>query len=411
MQTTTEDRGLVRRLEEPAPLPGHDVVVFDPIGSGRKHRITLAPDEIYRPPLAERLLHRDRKPIAYAVSRSRHLHSFSRAMPTVWEIALPVRATLEVSVADPKQVTESLDQDPLRRLEEEVAMRCAKVVRGLALEDLDGRDVDPDRVVLEHPAEDAQHCQTTCQELLVDFAPTVGLTLHRITLEWSLPDDFLERTKEKIRQRHRADVARERERLEHGLRTLKEEHARDEALLRREREDLEHTAQLGRKYRGALTEKVVDSIANQPAGPLPNVLRELGSLDRELNLLTQPKLSALPDNGSRPAAVAADGLPRVLDELLELAADGHYDKDVRRRLLADGLRAIAAAVQGSSGEDGEEVDGAAPATPGAEIRRLLGDLAREDALASNQHRELLRRLGDPPALRDLGWSGLSDDPR
>lgn len=412
MQTTTEDRGLVRRLAEPAPQPGHDVVVFDPVGSGRKHRVTLGPDEVYRPSMTERLLHRDRKPIAYAVSRHRHRHTFSRSMPTLWDIGLPVRATLEVSIADPQWVAENLDLDPLRRLEDEVALRCAKAVRGLDLEDLDGQNVDPDRLVLEHPAEDAQHCQTTCRELLVDYAPTVGLTLHRITLEWSLPDDFLARTKEKIRQRHRAEIERERARLDHGLRTLEEGHARDEAFQRREREDFEHTAQLGRKYRGALTAKVIDTIANQPSGSLPSMVRDLGTLDRDLNLLTQAKPAALPENGSQPAALESDGLPRVLGDLLDLAADERYEATVRRRLLADGLRAIAAAVDVGVGEgedDGEGEIGEDDAdTPGAAIQRVLADLARDNALASNEHLQLLRQLADPRKLRELEWVGLGD---
>lgn len=407
MQTTTEDRGLVRRLEEPAPQPAHDVVVFDPVGGGgRKHRITFGPGEVYRQSLSERVLHRDRRPIAYAVSRNRQLHSFSRAMPTLWEIALPVRATLEVSVADAQWVAENLDLDPLRRLEDEVVMRCAKVVRGLDVEDLDGQRVDPDCLVLEHPVEDAQHCLTTCRELLVEFAPSVGLTLHRVTLDWSLPDDFLERTREKIRQRHRAEVARDRERLDHGLRTLKEEHAKEETIQRREREDFDHTAELGRKYRSALTDKVIDTIADQPAGSLPTMVRDLGTLDRELNLLTQPKAATLLENGSRPAALAHDGLPRVLGDLLDLVTDERYTPPVRRRLLAGGLRAIAAAVHGGGGHAGQDDE---DPTPAEAVQGLLAELAGDNALASNDHRLLLRRLADPQALRELGWAGLSDD--
>lgn len=419
MQTTTEDRGLVRRLAEPAPQPGHDVVVFEPIGSGRKHRITLGPDEVYRPPLAERLLHRDRKPIAFAVSRNRHRHTFSRAMPTVWEIALPVRATLEVSVADAKWVAENLDHDPLRSLEEEVAMRCAKAVRLLDVKDLDGQRVDPDRLVLEHLQEDAQHCQTTCRELLVGFAPSVGLTLHRITLEWSLPDDFLERTKQSIRQRHQAQLEKERESLdkdvrilkaEHGhtLRTLTEDHANEEAVQRREREDLEHAARLTREVRSSLAQKVKDTIANQPSGSLSNIVTDIGTLDRQLGLLKQPQVPALPDNGSRQAALAGDGLPKLLGDLLDLAADERYESPVRRRLLADGLRTIAAAVDGGA-EEGEAGEQADPVTPEASIRAILGELARDHALASKDHQQLLRKLGDPKALCALGWAGLRDD--
>lgn len=347
MQTTTEDCGLIRRLEKPEPQPGHDVIVFDPVGGdGRKYRTTLGPDGRYRPSLSERLLHRDRKPIAYAVSRNRHLHAFSRSMPTVSEIALPVRTTLEVSVDDPRWVAENLNGDPLRRLEDEVAIRCAKVIRRLALEDLDGQRVDLDSLVLEHLEEDAQHRETTCRQLLVDFAPTVGLALHRISLEWSLADDFLERTKQMIRQRHRAEIERDREKLDHGVRTLKEEHARDEAFRRRVREDFEHTAQLARKVRDALTQKVIDTIGSQPSGSLTNAVRDLGTLDRELNRLAQPKLGAHPENYSRPAALAGDALPRVLGDLLDLAGDERYEATVRRRLLAEGLRAIADAVEG-----------------------------------------------------------------
>lgn len=419
MQTTTEDRGLVRRLEEPAPQPGHDVVVFDPVGSGRRHRITLGPDEVYRPPLAERLLHRDRKPIAYAVSRNPHLHNFSRAMPTVGEIPLPVRVTLEVSVADPKWVTENLDLDPLRRLELQVAERCAKVVRLLDVDELDGQRLDPDRLVLEHPEEDAQHCQTTCRELLVGFAPSVGLTLHRITLEWSLPDDFVEWTKRSIRQRHEARIEKERDTLDkevrlskeehgHALRTLTEYHARDEAVQRREREDFEHGARLTREVRGSLAQKVKDTIANQPSGSLANIVTDIGTLDRQLGLLKQPQAPALPANGSQPAALAGDGLPRLLGDLLDLAADERYEAPVRRRLLAEGLRAIAAAVDGGAPE-GEAGDEGEPVTPEASIRKILGKLARDHALASKDHQQLLRQLGDQKALRRLGWAGLHDD--
>lgn len=398
MKTTTEDRGLVRRLEKPAPLPGHDVLVFDPVGSGRRHRVTLGPDEVFRPPLAERVLHRDRTPIAYAVSRDPQQHSFSRSMPTIKDIALPVHVTLDVSVADPQWVVERLDKDPLKRFEDEVAKRCAKVVKGLEPKALYGQNIDPDRLVLDHLLEDDQGCLATCGDILARFAPTQGLILHRISLTWSHPEAWQIHTQEVVRLE-----------LGHDLRELKENHANEEAVQRRAREDFEHGARLGREIRSSLAEKVKDTIVNRPSSSLTSIAHDIGTLDRKLNLLKHPDSPALPENGSRPAALDGDGLPGVLSCLLDLADDECYEAPVRRRLLADGLRAIAAAVEGGDRVNDQVAEDGAAGNPGESIRQLLADLVRENALASNDHRQLLHRLGDPEALRVLGWEGLDDD--
>lgn len=407
MRTTTEDRGLVRRLEEPAPEPGHDVIVFEPVGGGRRYKTAFGPDETYRPPITERLLHRDRKPIAYAVSRNRHLHTFSRSMPTVNDIGLPVRATLEVSVTDAKWVAENLDLDPLRRLEDEVAMRCAKIVKGLDLKELDGNKVDPDRLVLDHPVDDEQGCRTTCGEALVAFAPRQGLTLHRISLEWTLPDAWTTRTNAVIKVELEAEVDTRREQLGHDMRQLKEQNAHLEATLRSERERFQEGERLNNEYRRALAAKVIETIGSQNPSNVANMVRELEALDRQLRVLRQPSLAALPENGSRSSEVDGEDLAGVLGDLVRLAADDHYEARVRRRLLAAGLRAIAAAVD--DGGDPDDETSTADGAPGKTLRRLLQDLARDKTLASNEHRQLLQRLADPRKLRELEWAGLRDD--
>lgn len=415
--TTTEDRGLVHRQAQPAARPGYDLIVFDTTARGdRRFRARLGPQDEFKPSLAEKLLRSDRAQIGYTVSRDRHVHVFGRSLPTIDGTALPVTITLDVSVGDPRQVVERLDLDPLKRLENEAARQLARAIRSLRIEDIDEKALDVERIALDHPLDDELGCRRTCAEMLAALAPSEGLVLHRIVLEWSLPDEFVGRVKkvhvlrnEREVEARRRDHDHELSKLDashdHELSTIKEEHAYLASLHRQKRQEVELAATLRDRYRSAIAGKVIEAVENRSTGSLPTLLHDLENLQGRLQGFSEQDLGALPENGSQPIADGeAEGLLGVLGRLLAMAEDSRYEAGVRRRLLAAGLRALAAAIDAGDGApDGE---GEAVPLPSETLQRALAELVREDRLARNEDRQLLLQLADSEALRELGWKGL-----
>src|SRR5882672_3664507 len=110
---------IVRPVNEVNPVPGHDLVIFERIGTdGHRFHSLLPPEKELREGFMKRIL-RPASFVAYAVTRDTDLrYEFMRNV-TTWDQAgsFTLRCTLTFGVSDPKLLVEQLARDPLRRLE------------------------------------------------------------------------------------------------------------------------------------------------------------------------------------------------------------------------------------------------------------------------------------------------------
>src|SRR3569623_299571 len=109
---------IVRPVTEVNPVPGHDLVVFERIGTyGHRFHSLVPPDQGLRKGLMGMLGLTNF--VAYAVTQDSDLrYEFTREV-TTWDQAgsFTLRCTLTFGVADPKLLVEQLARDPLKRLE------------------------------------------------------------------------------------------------------------------------------------------------------------------------------------------------------------------------------------------------------------------------------------------------------
>ena len=119
-KTLTEERRVAWKIQGTGPDPAHSLVIFRKIGQGKVLHQTLPPGKRFKRPF---LISADSFE-AYAISADANLrHDFSRkyqAGAQTWTFTLHFKLHFRVASAERLGLSLS-DQDPLERLQDEVA--------------------------------------------------------------------------------------------------------------------------------------------------------------------------------------------------------------------------------------------------------------------------------------------------
>lgn len=214
---------IVRPVLEVNPIPGHDLVVFERIGTdGHRFHALLPPDQEMRKGLLGTL--GLTKFVAYAVTRDSDLrYEFTRDV-TTWDQAgsFTLRCTLTFGVSNPRLLVEQLARDPLKRLERIAGDLFANAASRVNWVTIENQGLAFERQVLSSQSVDAAGVQGSNLTILREFATGRGFKLRDVNLSVVFPPEFGEvirrQREERQKQLIRASTA-ETERLELELRS------------------------------------------------------------------------------------------------------------------------------------------------------------------------------------------------
>ena len=382
---TAGDRRIVWLLQEVAPEPGCDLVIFEQVGQGKKFREVVPAGEEFRVPLAERALHR-RKYLAYAVVRDPNLeHEVSIPCDSRDGLGpLAVHATIYFEVSNPRRLAEA--GDPLPRLMEEVKRLARRAVSRFEWSTLVDGEVDVEQEILSAMATDESGDRLPHAEILRNLASQLGLRLKNIRLSTSLPTYETDPGREihKIGKQERVAEA-EHDRLKKEakrqaeLQAAEEENRRalDQIRAERERWQEEHQSQIEALRRGRLTVQAnaerlrelagrvvgalgiaMDGVASRMETPqeLVGAIEAIRDVQRRTRLLvpgTESESQALAE-ASPTLLTAATGprgrVIRKISELFEIAAHLPPDSNQPRRVTSIGLHMLAEALLGAAAD-------------------------------------------------------------
>ena len=211
---------IVRPVTEVNPVPGHDLVVFEQVGTdGHRFHSLVPPDRGMRKGLLGMLGLTNF--VAYAVTQDSDLrYEFTRDV-TTWDQAgsFTLRCTLTFGVSDPKLLVEQLARDPLKRLERMAGDLFANAASRVDWTTIENQGLAFERQVLSSQSVDAAGVQASNLTLLHKFAAGRGFKLRDVHLSVIFPPEFGEvirrQREEKQKQLIRASTAEtERQELE-----------------------------------------------------------------------------------------------------------------------------------------------------------------------------------------------------
>lgn len=276
-QTLMEMRKVAWRIQGTGPNPTHPLVIFKKIGQGRVLHRTLQPGQVFKRPI---FISADSFE-AYAISADGNLrHEFSRkyqAAALTWTFTLHFRIHFRVENAERLGLNLS-DQDPLERLQEEVASLLSATARHFSWEDMKEEGEDFGLRLREAEATDGKGERRTNFNYLQGFADDLGFELQHLDVLRSLTEPDLEDDKRRRANDRRKVIARsdqqlatEQERLNHDLQSLKEQNRIErETALARSSQALQGMERL---------RSVLDAIAQGGVQAIHQVTGEIRSLD------------------------------------------------------------------------------------------------------------------------------------
>ncbi|MDX6484092.1 MAG: hypothetical protein QOE95_1863 [Gaiellaceae bacterium] len=232
-QTLTEERKVAWRIQGTGPDPAHWLVILKKVGQGKILHRTLPPGQVFRRPL---LTSADSYE-AYAVSADGNLrHEFSRkyqAGAQTWTFTLHFKLHFRVKSVERLGLSLS-GQDPLERLQEEVASVLSATARRFSWEVMKREGEDFGLCLREAEATDGQGERRTNFHRLQSFAGDLGLELRHLDVLRSLTEPDLADEKkvraneqQKVIARSDQGLATEREQLNHELQSLRDQHGLD----------------------------------------------------------------------------------------------------------------------------------------------------------------------------------------
>jgi hypothetical protein len=276
-QTLTEERKVAWRIQGIGPDPAHSLVIFKKVGQGKILHKVLRPGEVFKRPL---LTSADSYE-AYAVSADNNLrHEFSRkyqAGAQTWTFTLHFKLHFRVESVERLGLSLS-GQDPLERLQEEVASVLSATARRFSWEVMKREGEDFGLRLREAEATDGQGERRTNFHRLQSFAGDLGLELRYLDVLRSLTEpDLADEKKVRVNEQQkviaRSDqgLAAEREQLNHELQSLRDQHGIErETAIARSSQALQGMERL---------RQVLDAVAEGGAQAIHQSAGELRSFD------------------------------------------------------------------------------------------------------------------------------------
>ncbi len=218
----TEGEKLVRRLLEPAPHPDHYLLVFKRTGKEWKLRLAVGPGEVYKKPFFES----PDSLVAYIVPSDRHLRY--RPEPRTFRThdqlhSFTLQLTLEYRVSDPASLIQKLEQDPLRRVVEELDSILQQRIKSLGWAAVEFEQIDLEHVLFHSQDFAAGDASVSGFAKLSRFAAERGLGIQRIAVVRELPDQEIDVPANRLRNAR----AQEKAGSDHGTNSLNLTHALD----------------------------------------------------------------------------------------------------------------------------------------------------------------------------------------
>jgi len=239
-QTLTEERKVAWKIQGTGPDPAHSLVIFKKVGQGKILHKTLLPGQVFKRPFLASAESYE----AYAVSADNNLrHDFSRkyqAGAQTWTFTLHFKLHFRVDSAERLGLSLS-GQDPLERLQEEVASQLSATARRFSWEVMKQEGEDFGLRLREAEMTDGKGERRTNFHHLQGFANDLGLELRHLDVLRSLTEPDLEDEKRvranerrKVIARSDQGLATEQEELNHELQSLKDQNRieRDTAVVR-----------------------------------------------------------------------------------------------------------------------------------------------------------------------------------
>lgn len=214
--TETEQHKLVRRLDDVSPCPDHYLVVFKRDGGGKKLRACVAPGQPFKKPFFES----PESFVAFAVIGDQNLrHSFRRPYRThdflhsFW-----LDFVLDYRISNPSALVEKLDQDPLKRLENEVNLLLVQRNKSLDWSMIEREQIDLEDVLFNMP-DTRRHVENESNlEKLSQFAGTLGFEIKRVVVTRDLPAEEVQVSSRQLEvSREQAILA-----IDHGTHELQQ---------------------------------------------------------------------------------------------------------------------------------------------------------------------------------------------
>ena len=293
----TEERKVAWRIQGTGPDPVHSLVIFRKIGQGKVLHKVLRPGERFRRPFlvsAEAFE-------AFAVSADGNLrHEFSRkyqAGAQIWTFTLHFKLHFRVQSAERLGLSLS-DQDPLERLQDEVANLLSATARRFSWEVMKQEGEDFGLRLREAESTDGQGERRSNFQRLQDFATGLGLELRDLDVLRSLtePDLADEKTlrvnaRQRVIDRSDLGLAAEREQLTHELQSLREAHRVErQTAIARSSQALQGMERL-RSVLDAITREGIRGISQSVDGihsfaAITDALREIQTIQVSLGALS-----------------------------------------------------------------------------------------------------------------------------
>jgi hypothetical protein len=229
-QSLTEERKVAWRIRGIGPDPKHQLVIFRKISQGKVLYKILDPGQIFKRPFWISANSFE----AYVVSADQNLrHDFSRKYQSAdltWAFTLHFK--LHFRVKDVKVLGLGLsDQDPVERLQEEVASVLSATARRFSWEKMKKEGEDFGRLLCKGELTDTKGEIKNNFNHLQKFVGDLGLELLRLEVFRSLNDSELDDEKKKrenerqiAKERSDLELATERENSSHKLQSLKDQH-------------------------------------------------------------------------------------------------------------------------------------------------------------------------------------------
>ncbi len=382
----TEDLRVAWKIQGVGPDPTHALAIFKKNGTGSVLHKMLEPGQTFRRWFGSLDSYH-----AYSISTEENLrHTFSRkyqAVNQTWTFTL--HFALDFKVARPKVLALKLDRsDPVRRLEEEVAMVLSATARRLSWEALEVEGPSFSLRLLEAESTEGLGERTLNFVRLISFAENLGLQLRNVGVTRSLSEGDLRPVIRKREVGIQLEVkvadhtlAKGEELLLHDSELLKDHHRQERELLKENhRQERERLALHGNQIlQGAerlklvldsLTKEglrgfsqAVDGVRSFPA--IADALGEVQAIQASLMKLSSVPAFPLssPDNEANPLAGSQavpiltearhplDPLERFVGDAFQHLRSLDENPADKRLLLAISLHILAEASIGNEGDE------------------------------------------------------------
>jgi hypothetical protein len=207
-------------------------------------------------------------------------------------------------VADPKVVAEGIEQDPLRRVEQEISDVLSRLAAGLDWPIIQKGGQELEDALLMHEISDSHDARGTAFERFHDFARELGFEILDLSIERALPESSVAVGKTQIEVENKIKIRN----LEQNLDVQKEIHQNELRMIQRNREFLERIVD-GVETGFANVANNIDSIAR-----LNQVLDELRRQLADLSL-------SAPATSVRASPYLVEGEKVEIDDLALKAAE------------------------------------------------------------------------------------------